>query len=248
MEDEHLKLIMASSFKRPRQLDSDESDDELEQYWPRFLVIAPSPPESDMLQKLSPFAIALGIKGIAGEPKSVRKLQKGLLIEVEKKSHALNLLGAKSFVNMPVSVTEHRSLNSCKGVIRCRDLAGLPEEDIAHELHNQRVTHVRRICIERGTKPTDTYILTFQSTQVPKAIKVGYLNVRVDLYIPNPLRCFNCQMYGHGATHCKGTVRCSRCGENHVSTTCTAEKPHCVHCKAEHSASDRTCPRYVREN
>jgi len=247
MEDETAHLIMSSSTKRQRSIDSDDTDDELDQYWPRFLVMVPSPPDSDCLQKLSPFAIAKGIQGIAGEPKSVKKMQKGILIEVEKRPHALNLLRTTSFVNLAVSVTEHRTLNSCKGVIRCRDLAGLPEEDIARELHSQKVTYVKRIVVERGTKPTDTYILTFQSTEVPKTIKVGYLNVRVDIYIPNPLRCFNCQMYGHGTTHCKGKVRCSKCGEDHSSTVCTSEKPHCVHCKAEHSASDRTCPRYVRE-
>lgn len=46
---------------------------------------------------------------------------------------------------------------------------------------------------------TNTYIFTFALTEMPISIKPGYFNIGVDVYIPNPLRCFKCQWFGHGA-------------------------------------------------
>ena len=110
--------------------------------WPRFLVMRGTSSDTP-LKNLSPFAIAKGIQGIAGEPKSVKSIAQGLLIEVSRKSHADNLLRTTKIAQIPVSVTAHRSLNSCKGVIRCRDLAGMAEEEICHELADQGAIHVK---------------------------------------------------------------------------------------------------------
>ena len=237
------KSFPMASTKRKRESDSDnETNDD---YFPRFLVLQDTKDSSGLLN-LSPFAIAKGLQGLAGEPKSVKKTTIGIVVEVVKKSHADNLLKSTSIANIPIQVSEHRTLNTCKGVIRCRDLAGLSDEDIANELSDQKVTLVKRILIERGTKPTNTFIVTFKGSDVPSSLKIGYMNIRVDAYIPNPLRCFKCQEYGHGSAKCKGKERCSRCGQGHPVTECN-EKPFCVHCSTDHSASDKTCPRYKKE-
>ena len=213
--------------------------------WPRFLIMQ-DVEEGNGLLSLSPFAIAKGIKGLASEPKSVKKTKHGLLIEVYAKAHAECLLKSNVMANIPIRVSVHRSLNSRKGVIRCRELAGITEKNICEELASQNVAYVKRIYVERGQKATNTYILTFQVTELPREIKVGYMNVRVDPFIPGPLRCYKCQEYGHGANQCSRQQKCSRCGENHLNENC--QKPaKCVHCEVDHSTSDRKCPRYLKE-
>ena len=214
--------------------------------WPRFLVIQDEVKDSKLLMKLSPFAIAKGITGLAAEPVSVKKTSFGLLVEVSKKSHAENLLKSKVLANVPIKVTVHRTLNSSRGVIRCRELSGMTEEEISDELSAQSVSVVKRIMLQKGQKATDTYILTFQKAELPPAIKVGYLNIKVKPYIPNPLRCYKCQDYGHGANKCTHQERCSRCGQEHANQNCK-EEPFCVHCHQNHEASDRTCSRYLME-
>ena len=247
--DEYNNLTMS-----PTKTDKDTMDKQIENEldqrkcnnWPRFLVIQDEVKESNTLMKLSPFAISKGITGLASKPVSVKKTSFGLLVEVSEKSHSDNLLRSTVLANVPIKVTAHRTLNSSKGVIRCRELSGMTEEEIAHELRDQSVSTVKRILIQKGQKATDTYILTFQKTELPQSIKVGYLNIRVNPYIPNPLRCYRCQDYGHGANRCTRQERCSRCGQNHVNQNCN-EEPSCVHCLQKHETSDRSCKRYLME-
>ncbi len=60
----------------------------------------------------------------------------------------------------------------------------------------QCVSHVKRICLNKDQKKTNTYILPFSLTKIPAAIKIGYINAKVSLYFPNSLRCFRCQRFG----------------------------------------------------
>ena len=160
--------------------------------WPRFIILEPT--ENDRpLARLAPFAIHKSIMGIAGTVKDTKKLRSGqILVECGKKAHADNLPLRWRGVGMKAS--PHRSLNSSKGVIRTRELGDLEEEEITEELRPQGVLNVRRIIIKRGgeTIKTGTYILTFSRPTPPKKLRVGYLSVAVDLFIPNPLRCFQC--------------------------------------------------------
>lgn len=215
--------------------------------WPKYLVIQDVNQTESSILSLSPFAIAKGIEGIAGEPKTVKKLRDGILVEVTKKSHSDNLLKCGTFVNHPVTVSPHRTLNSSKGVIRCRELKGMTEEDICNEMAAQSVTNVYRIKINRGKQATDTYILTFNAPNIPTSVKIGYMNVKCSMYIPNPLRCYNCQNYGHGSSKCNQPQRCSRCGDDHGHETCTVAEPMCLHCSANHATSDKHCPRFLKE-
>ena len=61
------------------------------------------------------------------------------------------------------------------------------------------VTDVRRITVRRDgeTKLTNTYVLTFNSPNRPTVVIIGFIQVKVDVYIPNPLRCYHCQVFGH---------------------------------------------------
>ncbi|GFV55556.1 uncharacterized protein TNCV_2573961 [Trichonephila clavipes] len=55
--------------------------------------------------------------------------------------------------------------------------------------------------------------------KLPTTIKAGYLNCKIRLYIPNPLRCFKCQRFGHSQTSCCGQLTCSRCASTDENIT-----------------------------
>ena len=179
-------------------------------YLPKWLVVEGTDKERP-LSSLSPFALSKGIQGLAGEPKSLRRMRSGaLLVEVEKEKHAELLLKSKVLVNCPIRVSAHNTLNSSKGVMRCRELRGVTEQEILEELADQGVTKVTRATIRKAEKrePTDTFFLTFRTPELLKTIKVGYLRVKIPLYVPTPLRCFKCQKFGHIRERCKEKENC----------------------------------------
>ena len=192
---------------------------------------------------------------VAGSPKSVKKLNSGaLLIEVEKPKHAENLLKINRFHLTPAKCSTHGTLNKSRGIIRCPDLAGISEEEIVSELAGQNVTEARRITVWRdGVKrSTNTIVLTFRTVLLPKALKVGYLNVAVDMYIPNPLQCHSCFRFGQHERKCRMAVEnklCRRCGEtanDHDEKTCS-KVMKCVNCGGEHMATSRACDHWRKE-
>ncbi|GFX07137.1 CCHC-type domain-containing protein [Trichonephila clavipes] len=76
---------------------------------------------------------------------------------------------------------------------------------------------------------------------------MAYIRCLVRPYIPNPLRCFQCQRFGHSKTVCRGQPTCSRCAEvGHDSADCKA-KERCVNCKGDHSSFSRSCPTWLLE-
>jgi hypothetical protein len=98
----------------------------------------------------------------------------------------------KTIMDISVAVTPHRSLNSCRGIIRCRDLRDCDDAEVLAELQPQGVTAIYHMLATRNgiKEPTNTFVLTFNTPTLPESIKVGYLRVRTEQYIPNPLRCY----------------------------------------------------------
>ncbi|GFT97633.1 uncharacterized protein TNCV_2024511 [Trichonephila clavipes] len=122
------------------------------------------------------------------------------------------------WTNCPLTVSPHKSLNSSRGVIISEpDLICTPETEILEEFSGQGV------------------------------IQAGYLNCQIRPYIPNPLRCFKCQRFGHSHTACRGQLTCSRCATvGHPSTDCTLE-PRCVNCSQSHPSDSKLCSKWKTE-
>ena len=259
-------LIMASSTsnpkasqnnpKRPRQNDSDTSENEYSQPTTsqpssRFLVIS-SKEEDRQMSNISPFVIEKVLHGMVGVPKSIKKLRSGdLLVEYEKKKQIDTLLRLEKFHDLKVKVSLHASLNTCKGVVRCPDLKGVSEQEILEEMREQGVINVRRIKIRRdgSLKDTNTFVFTFNTSILPKQLKVAFLRVSVDPYIPNPLRCYQCQVFGHHENKCKREEICANCGQpkHSADETDCKRPPKCISCKEDHPANSRECQAWHTE-
>ena len=88
---------MASSFKKSKRYLSD-SESETENDFPRFIIIELL--QNTKLDQLSPVLIEKIISN-RSNPKTVKKLRTGnLLVEVESKKHADNLLKMEKFHNL----------------------------------------------------------------------------------------------------------------------------------------------------
>ncbi|GBN26198.1 hypothetical protein AVEN_89762-1, partial [Araneus ventricosus] len=214
----------------------------------RFLIL--SLPDNGLL-KFSPFAIEKTLKSIGGSPKTVKRLKSGdLLIETSSAVQTKSFLLSEKFLDHPLSITIHRGLNSSRGVVSEDELVGSSEAEILEGLSSQGVIAVRRINIKREGKliPTKHLILTFNTTKLPTTIKAGFLSCPVKPYIPNPLRCFNCQKFGHSKTACRGKLTCSKCSTvGHSFNDCTSSDIKCRNCTQAHTADSKLCPQFKTE-
>ncbi|GFT90271.1 uncharacterized protein TNCV_701831 [Trichonephila clavipes] len=151
--------------------------------------------------------------------------------------------------HLDVTVAPHANLNFSRGVISPADFLNVSTEEIKENMQAQNVCDVRRITIRRDGQVLNTkhLILTFNTPDLPQTVKMAYIRCPVRPYIPNPLRCFQCQRFGHSKTVCRGQPTCSRCAEvGHDSADCKA-KERCVNCKGDHSSFSRSCPTWLLE-
>jgi hypothetical protein len=234
--------------KRKLDLDSSSDDERSTQSMPfvPFLVVEPVNKESQLTQSI--FAIQKFALSAIGSLKSAKKLRSGsLLLEVKDKAQYDVAMSLTKWLDVDVKVSEHRGLNSCRGVIRCRDLRDSSDEEILEALQSQKVTAIRHIMSKKDKQPTNTFILTFRMPSPPSHVLAAYLRIPVERFIPNPLRCYNCQRYGHSKVTCNRPAACARCGQaGHGDTDCTADE-HCCNCNGNHAAYSQNCTEWQRQ-
>ena len=163
-----------------------------------------------------------------------------LPVETSRKIQTEQLLKCKTFFNLPVEVYEHKTLISLIVIITDKALKGETEENIKYYLQDQGVTAVKRFKIKKGHDlvSTNILLLTFNSVIPPKSLKIFYRIIPVEVYVTNPLRCFNCQRFGHHENNCfvdLGSI-CERCGmggHDHHTNHCT-NPAQCVNCGKDH--------------
>ena len=165
-------------------------------------VIAKSTEEGRKLTNLSIFGVQKGLESITRQIKRVSPQRNGeLLILTSTKAGANALIKAKTLGGLcSIECVEHPFLNHSRAKIYCPSIMTLDENEITEGLKEEGVVATRKIKKWKDGVLIDTplVILTFKSPIIPEAIKVGYLNVKTELYIPNPLRCTMCQKIGHG--------------------------------------------------
>ena len=111
---------MASSFKKSKRYLSD-SDSETESNFLRFIIIESL--QDVKLDQLSPFLIEKIISS-RSNPKTVKKLKTGnLLVEVESKKHAENLLKMEKFLNLKCHAYPHAKSNTSNGIVKNKELS-----------------------------------------------------------------------------------------------------------------------------
>ncbi|XP_055621965.1 uncharacterized protein LOC129765582 [Toxorhynchites rutilus septentrionalis] len=207
---------------------------------PKFMVIKRTDQKDSSFEKVSPIFIHKEIKSACGEPLTTVKLRNGtLLVKTKSIAQANQLLRCKMLFDMTVSVEENVKLNQTKGIITSADLRYATIKEIVEELSSQGVCQVEQMKRKRLgiLEPTNSFILTFKSSGVPETVKVGYLVLNVRLFIPRPIRCYQCQYYSHPATYCPNEEVCSNCcEEGHKPNKCTGPTT-CRNCKSSHHAS-----------
>ena len=170
-------LTMDSSTKKPTSLstyrgtkrsknysDSEEENEPMITTYDRFFIIRAQKAERS-IEKLSPFAIEKAFKAAVGTAQNVTRLRDGnILVEVATAAQSRKILKLETLVDCPITVSPHRSLNTRKGVIRCKALIDCDRDEILEGLQSQGVTDISNITVKGDSgsrRNTNTFIVTF---------------------------------------------------------------------------------------
>ena len=126
-------------------------------------------------------------------------------------------LGDVGGANIEVTVELYKTkAPETKGVISDVPM-DLTDEEIRNELRDMNVSFAKRLPYRSSNrnKPSHSVLLCFSSNFLPSTVKIGYLIFKPRPYNPPPMRCFQCNRYGHKAKFCRGSVTCARCGLKH---------------------------------
>ena len=214
----------------------------------RFLVITPTGKDVSF-KEYSPLKIGKELRTtcLLEKTHSVQKSGKSIIVEVVKAADSTSLKEVKSFLGNPVEVTPHRRLNTSQGVIKHWEFRNATIEEWKEV---PGVLDARQIMWKKkGEKEvkSPTWILTFDQPTPPVILQAEYTRLQVRPYVRKPLRCFNCQRFGHQGKHCRGKTTCVNCGKAEKHERCTAEA-WCSNCKESgHNAASYDCPVYKKE-
>ncbi|GBN24737.1 putative RNA-directed DNA polymerase from transposon X-element, partial [Araneus ventricosus] len=145
-----------------------------------------------------------------------------LLVESSSLRQSEQLLSITKFGDIPITLSAHASLNYTRGVMSSDEFLMVSDSEFVSELEAQKFSR--------------------------KKITAGYISCDIRPYIPNPVRCFKCQRFGHTKTACRGSsALCPRCSEpGHEETICQNPEK-CFNCKGNHASYSKTCPKWKLE-
>ena len=85
----------------------------------------------------------------------------------------------------------------------------MDKAEITDCMADQDVIEARKVTKNvDGTRRSTAYvILTFNAAKLPHWVHIEYESVSVRPYIPNPLHCFNCHLYGHHGNVCRSDAQ-----------------------------------------
>lgn len=125
-------------------------------------------------------------------------------------------------------------------------------DEIKAELQNKGfnpITTFRMTNRNKQPTPLALALIPRNEGHIYKLTNIFGLSVKIESLKNNTKnnQCRNCQLFGHGQTHCKAPPRCLKCGSNHHTMTCN--KPRdvpatCANCAGPHPANYRGCPKH----
>ena len=219
-----------------------------EEQFPRFFSM--KFPRLEIETKLNLIAVDKDINKLIGKPAKIKKQNRDtLLIEVKSEQQGNKLKGVTEIAQQQVETQEHKSLNQSRGTVLSEAMSNSSLEELQEALEPQGVIKIERMKARRNGEliETNRYILTFNRPEIARVINITeWHHELVDLYIPPPMRCMNCQGFSHTKKWCrKDQPTCARCSdEGHLSNNCSKDYK-CVNCSGGHNSMDKKCPYYL---
>lgn len=172
------------------------------------------------------------------------------------------LLKINKLAQFEVKVTEPYSVTGVPPTRKARSMGvnpapkfkviirGLRPEHSPEDFEDENILENPKLIPTRDQKG-QIAIISYKTQEIPDTVRVCNELFETEGYIPRPVRCDKCQLFGHHITKCGARwFTCSYCGENHKYENCLRkagnQPPTCHNCGGEHSAAFRGCPSYIK--
>ena len=202
--------------------------------------------EEGGIGKMNPLKLTKELTGKCGDIKFARVLGDGnLLIGCSDElqvvlTKQLTMVGVNKVVKV-VQVGMQRE-KRCKGVITGISL-DIEEQEIKENLVAKgiEVISIKRMTRGPEKEMSESVLVELKGEVLPDRVFLGFLCFYVWAYIPKPMRCFQCQRFGHIAKICKEKRRCAKCSGDHEYGKCEGAKLKCCSCGGEHVVTFGGC-------
>ena len=127
--------------------------------------------------------------------------------------------------------------------------------DLAVIENHPRVSEAKRLMSWRTKTPTGQILVGIKG-ELSDSLDLGiWGRFPLRSYVPEPIRCFNCQRFGHIKQTCQSRARCGICSGPHLSEVCiksykassTKVMPKCPNCSKGHHAWNTACENWKKE-
>ena len=200
------------------------------------------------------------------EMQQIKHIPDTIKITTKSVEQKMKFLKLDKLLGEDITVTEHRnkaklffSQTVKNKVIIFGVNLDISEEEIIESTGANAATRLQKKSLEAtayNRYPTTTVILSFDNNP-PQHVEIGWLSFQTKPYIPPPVRCFKCQLYGHVSASCRGRTTCPRCAQNHDFANCPLKYIHtssdgqnngikCPNCGLDHPAGYKGCSAFQR--
>ena len=88
-------------------------------------------------------------------------------------------------------------------------------------------------------------LFTFNTVVTPKTLKIFFQIIPVELYVPNPIKNFNCKKFDQHESNCPADEcsvceRCSKGDHDHLTSQCK-NPAKCENCGGNHVSRSNDC-------
>ena len=152
----------------------------------------------------------------------MEKVGESLRIFCKNEKEKARMMAQKDISDSKVKVTEPYTRLLTKytprGIIFDVDL-DMEDEEISAATSVVTAKRIEKT-ISGQRKRTGQVIVTFEGEELPEFKYMGWRRFRIQKYIPEPIRCYKCQHYGHKAITCKQQEKCPICAGKHNTKNC----------------------------
>lgn len=116
-------------------------------------------------------------------------------------------------------------------------------------LNHPQVEEATRCQSTRGQMDTRQVLVTLRGDLPPSLTLGNWGTFYLRPYVPEPLRCYRCQRFGHHQAACERPMVCGMCSGPHTTSICLTKykakqeiRHKCPNCSGSHHAWNPNCP------